>query len=173
MSHPALKAEAGRKPRILEAIDASTTVPARAAEPSAQDRAIVRWACLGAAAVVITILAVSLDHLASGITYVTGGEIWAGWAMAVAIDLGMIIAEVTTITLGRLVPSSARYASRYVGATIVISAALNVLGFWPSEPDRIGMALAVVLGCGIPAGVWHLVRSSGELWMWAYGRSAD
>lgn len=113
----------------------------------------------------MTILGVSLEHLASGIIEISGSPAWSGWAMAVAIDLGMVASEVATIALGVAVPGVVAYAHRYVVATIFASMVLNIMGFWPAETNIVGASLAIFLGCGIPAAVWHLTRISGELWM--------
>ena len=47
----------------------------------------------------------------------------------------------------------------------MISIALNVWAFWPPASDAavIGMALAIILGAGIPLGVYHLTRVAGRI----------
>ncbi len=118
------------------------------------------------AAVIFTILAVSLEHLAHGITTVTNSAAWAGWSLAIAIDVGMIASEVTLILLAKMPDIGVEsYAKRYVIATIAVSMALNTLGFWPEDVDYVSAALAVALGCGIPAGVYHLTRVAGRIWI--------
>ncbi len=116
--------------------------------------------------VIITILAVSLEHLAHGIVTVTKSATWAGWSLAIAIDVGMIASEITLILLAKMPDIGVeKYAKRYVLATIAVSMALNTLGFWPENMNPVSVTLAIVLGCGIPAGVYHLTRVAGKLWM--------
>jgi hypothetical protein len=44
-----------------------------------------------------TILAVSLSHLATAIQSVTGSRPWQAWAMAVAIDVTLVVCELTRV----------------------------------------------------------------------------
>ena len=113
-------------------------------------------------------LGVSLEHLASGIAEITHSATWSAWALAIAIDVGMVASEVALIVLATF-PNIrvADYAHRYVVSTIVISIALNIWAFWPAagEGAVTAMALAVVLGAGIPLGVYHLTRVAGRIWL--------
>jgi hypothetical protein len=119
-------------------------------------------------AVVTIMLGVSLEHLASGIREITHSTGWSAWALAIAIDVGMVASEVALIVLATF-PNIrvAGYAHRYVVSTIVISMALNVWAFWPPGGDLavVGMTLAVILGAGIPLGVYHLTRVAGRIWL--------
>jgi hypothetical protein len=54
------------------------------------------------AVVIATILGVSLQHLAWGIQAVTGTMAWSSWALAAAVDVGMVASEITLIVLARL-----------------------------------------------------------------------
>ncbi len=118
--------------------------------------------------VVLIMLGVSLEHLATGIQEITHSAGWSAWALAIAIDVGMVASEVTLIVLATL-PNImvSTYAQRYVIATVVISIALNIWAFWPveAEGDVIGMGLAAILGAGIPLGVFHLTRVAGRIWL--------
>ena len=126
-------------------------------------------------AVVTIMLGVSLEHLASGIREITHSTAWSAWALAIAIDVGMVASEVALIVLATF-PNIrvASYAHRYVVSTIAISIALNVWAFWPphGDPAVIGMVLAVILGAGIPLGVYHLTRVAGRIWLAASNRIA-
>ncbi len=118
------------------------------------------------AVVILTMLGVSLEHLASGIQSITGTAMLGAWSLAVAVDCGMVTSEIALIMLSRLPDLGVeKYAKRFVIATILISMALNVLAFWPSELKAVPCILAVVLGCGIPAGVYHLTRVAGKIWL--------
>jgi hypothetical protein len=118
------------------------------------------------AVVIATILGVSLQHLAWGIQAVTGTMAWSSWALAAAVDVGMVASEITLIVLARLPDIGVTpFARRYVIATLAISIALNVLAFWPDRIMVIAAILAVALGCGMPAGVYHLTRVAGKVWL--------
>jgi hypothetical protein len=113
-------------------------------------------------------LGVSLEHLATGIKEITHSASWSAWALAIAIDVGMVASEVTLIVLATL-PNImvSTYAQRYVIATVVISIALNIWAFWPENAhgEVIAMGLAAILGAGIPLGVFHLTRVAGRIWL--------
>lgn len=142
---------------------------------TATEQRLGRHLMVALGAVVIIMLGVSLEHLASGIREITHSSAWSAWALAIAIDVGMVASEVALIVLATF-PNIrvAGYAHRYVASTIVISIALNVWAFWPPEDDAtlIGQVLAVILGAGIPLGVYHLTRVAGRLWLATSNRIA-
>jgi hypothetical protein len=142
---------------------------------TATEQRLGRHLVVALGAVVIIMLGVSLEHLASGIREITHSSAWSAWALAIAIDVGMVASEVALIVLATF-PNIrvAGYAHRYVASTIVISIALNVWAFWPPEDDAtlIGQVLAVILGAGIPLGVYHLTRVAGRLWLATSNRIA-
>lgn len=121
-------------------------------------------------AVVVTLLAVSLEHLATGIATITHSPVWQGWAMAIAIDVGMVAAEVASITLGTVIPASVIWSHRYVIAVIVASMVLNVMAFWVPNGDMLSQGLAISLGIMIPAAVYSLTRLAGGIWLAANRR---
>lgn len=142
---------------------------------TATEQRLGRHLVLALGAVVTIMLGVSLEHLASGIREITHSTAWSAWALAVAIDIGMVASEVALIVLATF-PNIrvAGYAHRYVASTIVISIALNVWAFWPPHDDAalIGRVLAVILGAGIPLGVYHLTRVAGRVWLATSNRIA-
>jgi hypothetical protein len=142
---------------------------------TATEQRLGRHLVVALGAVIIIMLGVSLEHLASGIREITHSTVWSAWALAIAIDVGMVASEIALIVLATF-PNIrvAGYAHRYVASTIVISIALNVWAFWPPEDDAtlIGQVLAVILGAGIPLGVYHLTRVAGRLWLATSNRIA-
>src|SRR5258708_28025066 len=54
---------------------------------------------VGVGAVAVTLTALSLSHLAHGITIVTGAEAWEAWAMAIGIDLGFVALELSQLAV--------------------------------------------------------------------------
>lgn len=142
---------------------------------TATEQRLGRHLVVALGAVVTIMLGVSLEHLASGIREITHSTVWSAWALAIAIDVGMVASEVALIVLATF-PNIrvAGYAHRYVVSTIAISIALNVWAFWPAhgDPAVTGMVLAVILGAGIPLGVYHLTRVAGRIWLAASNRIA-
>lgn len=142
---------------------------------TATEQRLGRHLVVALGAVVTIMLGVSLEHLASGIREITHSTAWSAWALAIAIDVGMVASEVALIVLATF-PNIrvAGYAHRYVVSTIAISIALNVWAFWPphGDPAVTGMMLAVILGAGIPLGVYHLTRVAGRIWLAASNRIA-
>ena len=142
---------------------------------TATEQRLGRHLVVALGAVVTIMLGVSLEHLASGIREITHSTAWSAWALAIAIDVGMVASEVALIVLATF-PNIrvAGYAHRYVVSTIAISIALNVWAFWPpqGDPAVTGMVLAVILGAGIPLGVYHLTRVAGRIWLAASNRIA-
>ena len=142
---------------------------------TATEQRLGRHLVVALGAVVTIMLGVSLEHLASGIREITHSTAWSAWALAIAIDVGMVASEVALIVLATF-PNIrvAGYAHRYVVSTIAISIALNVWAFWPPHGDTAvtGMVLAVILGAGIPLGVYHLTRVAGRIWLAASNRIA-
>lgn len=142
---------------------------------TATEQRLGRHLVVALGAVVTIMLGVSLEHLASGIREITHSTAWSAWALAIAIDVGMVASEVALIVLATF-PNIrvAGYAHRYVVSTIAISIALNVWAFWPpqGDPAVTGMLLAVILGAGIPLGVYHLTRVAGRIWLAASNRIA-
>jgi len=134
-------------------------------KPNAWEKRLANKVVVMIAAVNLTILAVSLEHLATGISAITHAPTWAGWALAIAIDVGMIAAEVSAIALGTVVPTAIAFAHRYVVATIGVSMILNVMAFWTPDGSLFQKGMAILLGVAIPAGVWTLTRTAGQIWM--------
>lgn len=181
VTKPARKTAAAR-PRSKPADTKPKAVRRTGSEPrdkvprlSETERHLGRHLVVALGAVIIIMLGVSLEHLASGIREITHSAAWSAWALAIAIDVGMVASEVALIVLATF-PNIrvAGYAHRYVVSTIVISMALNVWAFWPPASDVavIGMALAVTLGAGIPLGVYHLTRVAGRIWLATSNRIA-
>jgi hypothetical protein len=163
----------------------ATPKPARRTRPKTREKVprltateqhLGRHLVVALGAVVTIMLGVSLEHLASGIREISHSTAWSAWALAIAIDVGMVASEVALIVLATF-PNIrvAGYAHRYVVSTIAISIALNVWAFWPPASDAavIGMALAIILGAGIPLGVYHLTRVAGRIWLATSNRIAS
>jgi hypothetical protein len=114
-------------------------------------------------AIALILVALSLSHLASGVSIVTGLSPQAAWSMAVGIDLGFIACELAVLVspdkIGRDV---SMYASPAIIATLAISAAMNSFAFalcaegWMVYP-------AIELGIAVPALIYALIKVAGTL----------
>jgi hypothetical protein len=121
------------------------------AKASAKEIQAQMWSAgaLGSIAAVTTGL--SLSHLANGITIVSGTGGWQSWAMAVAIDLGMVATEVATLTAGEWVQHETRwYAMAMIAGTLILSAAMNAFGFASHASTLPFQAAGIVFGIAAP-----------------------
>jgi hypothetical protein len=170
-------APAAPKPR------ARTKSPAPAAAARAERKAAVkanaqevqaqRWSAglLGGVAAVLTGL--SLSHLAHGIEVITHPEFsWESYAMAVGIDLGMIVTEIASLTAGERVRAQTRwYSAGMIAGTLGLSAAMNAFGF-ASQADTLPFqAAGVVFGLAVPAAIYVLMRQAAAHYLDAHKRS--
>ena len=81
---------------------------------------------LGAAALLLccAVLAVSLSHLAGAIRDITRSATWQAWSLAVAVDLSMVVCE-----LSRVAGFELWVVPVLLGAVTVASAGLNCWAF--------------------------------------------
>jgi hypothetical protein len=119
-----------------------------------------KLAACAAGGVTIVLVGLSLNHLAHGIGIVTGSGVEERWAMAIGIDLGFVVLEMSqlcsaTETVRRQV---SRYATPAIIGTLVISAALNALAFVAAAPVGLAQYAAGALGVVIPALIYCLSR---------------
>lgn len=120
----------------------------------------------------LALMGISLEHLATGIAGIFGQAIWIGFAAALAIDTGMIAAELVTITMGSKLRETAVYAERYVYGTVLASMLLNSMAFYANAEGPFHQALAVMFGIALPIGIWTLTRAAGGAWLAANTRKA-
>jgi hypothetical protein len=75
----------------------------------------------------VTLVTLSLNHLAHGIELVTGAPSWEAWAMAVGIDLGFVALEASQLAaMGeKLRKQITRWARPAILGTVIGSAAMN------------------------------------------------
>ncbi len=120
----------------------------------------------------LALMAISLEHLATGIASIFGQAFWVGLASAVSIDTGMIAAELVTITMGAKLRETAAYAQRYVHGTVLASMLLNSMAFYANAEGVFHQGLAVLFGIALPLGIWTLTRMAGGVWLAANARKA-
>ena len=117
---------------------------------------------IGGVALVLTGL--SLNHLASGITVVTGCPMWQGWAMGVGIDLGFVALELAQLMVGQnVLRQIAAYANPAIVGTLAGSAALNAMAFASQASNPWQMAAGIALGVAIPALVYALTKVAAAM----------
>jgi hypothetical protein len=81
-------------------------------------------------AVAVTLTALSLSHLAHGISIVAHAEQWEARSMAVGVDLGFVALELSQLSISDKVRKQvARFARPAIAGTLAGSAALNAFAF--------------------------------------------
>lgn len=117
-----------------------------------KERKMALRACLF---VLILVLAVSIDHLAYGIQLSTGIELWESWAMAIAIDAGMIAGEYAA-----LVDKPTRYTRFSVILGLLLSGIFNCLAFTFHAKSLLYIAIGVTLGILVPTSLYALTQTA-------------
>jgi hypothetical protein len=115
----------------------------------------------------VTLVTLSLNHLAHGIELVTGAPAWEAWAMAVGIDLGFVALETSQLaTRGEKVRRQiARWARPAIIGTLIGSAAMNAFAFAAQTATVWMTSAAITLGIAIPALVYALMRVGAALYI--------
>jgi hypothetical protein len=123
-------------------------------------------AAIAIGAVGVTLVTLSLNHLAHGIDLVTGAPAWEAWAMAVGIDLGFVALEASQLAaMGEKLPKQiARWARPAILGTVIGSAGMNAFAFAAHTTTVWMTSAAVTLGT-IPALVYALMRVGAALYI--------
>jgi len=152
-----------------------TALPRRTAAtkaPRAQSRILRNklrrqaFSAAGIGAVAAVLTALSLDHLAQGVSLITGAHGWQPWAMASGVDLAYVGLEVAGLcATDRAANRIAKLRTWSLMATMGGSALLNALAFATNAttvPYQIG---AAILGLAIPALVFVLTQIAATLYL--------
>jgi hypothetical protein len=115
----------------------------------------------------VTLVTLSLNHLAHGIELVTGAPAWEAWAMAIGIDLGFVALEISQLAaMGeKLRKQIARWARPAILGTVIGSAGMNAFAFAAQTTTVWMTSAAVTLGIAIPALVYALMRVGAALYI--------
>jgi len=113
-------------------------------------------------AVACVILGVSVEHLAHGFATMTGTSIYSAWALALAVDAGLVVAELSLIMFGAVLPEIRRYAHGIVALVLPMSMFLNFQGF---RGDGKSDLIAAVFGIWVPVLLWCCAKMGGTLWI--------
>ena len=113
-----------------------------------------------------TLTALSLTHLAHGITIVTGAEQWESWAMAVGIDLGFVALEIAQLTASndKVRKQIGKFCKPAIVGTLVGSAAMNAFAF-AAQATGLMIGPAVMLGVAIPGLIYALTKVGAQLYI--------
>ena len=117
-------------------------------------------------AVALTLTALSLNHLASGIATMTHCPSWQSWAMAIGVDCAFVTLEVAQLTIGDKL--RAKLASLFrpaIVGTLAWSAGLNALAFAGETTSPIMQGAAIALGLSIPALVYALTKIGAAMYL--------
>lgn len=117
-----------------------------------RDRKYALRACI---LILILILAVSIDHLAFGIQLATGIAVWESWAIAIAIDAGMIASEYAA-----LVDKPTKYTRYSVVLGLILSGIFNCLAFTINAQSTIYISVGVILGVLVPTSLYALTQTA-------------
>lgn len=116
-------------------------------------------------AVALALLGLSLSHLASGVSIVTGSGERDGWLMAVGIDMGFVALELALLVApASKRPAMARYASPAIVGTLATSAAMNAFAF-AAHANGLMIFPAIGLGFAVPALVYALTRVGAVMFL--------
>jgi len=130
-------------------------------------------AAFGVGVVAATVTALSLHHLANGITIVTHAAEWESWSMAVGIDLGFVAMELAQILVmtDKVRRAIQRFTRPAIGGTLVGSAVMNGFAFGSQADGWVMMASGITLGAAIPALIYCLTRIGASLAMDCHSRA--
>lgn len=133
-----------------------------------QQRKVRRQAlsAVGIGLVAGTLTALSLSHLAHGITIVTGSPSWEAWMMAVGIDLGFVALELAQLNASndKVAKQIAKFTRPAIVGTLIGSAAMNAFAF-AAQATGWMVGPAVVMGVAIPALIYALTRVGAGLYI--------
>lgn len=114
------------------------------------------------AAFSLTMLGVSIEHLAHGLADYTGTAVWSAWSLALATDGGLIAAELSLIMFGSILKEVRQYAWGIIAIVLPLSMFMNWHGFAAGGKSE---AMAIVLGIAVPLLLWLTAKLAGTLWI--------
>lgn len=104
-------------------------------------------------------LAVSLPHLASEVSALTGAGVMATWMIAIVIDLGMVCCKAHLSAGGH----NKNVAWTVVGACTAVSIVLNAHAFMMNASEGFGQVAAVGFGFFLPLFILALSYLGSEI----------
>jgi hypothetical protein len=145
----------------------STQKPATRKGRRASKAALIRRhaPAIGLGTVILVLIALSLSHLAHGVSIVTGCAPWEAYAMAIGLDLLIVGLEVAmVVTAGtKAYKPVARFANPALIAAFTWSAGLNAFAFSATSAVLWMTVTAASLGASIPALIYAGTRAWAAL----------
>jgi hypothetical protein len=117
----------------------------------------------------LTIMLVSLQHLATGFTVFTGNHIAEGIILALAVDGGLIVAEMALAFFGPFLPAARPLSWAIIGMVTPLSMFMNYHGFAHAGQSP---TLALILGIGLPLLIVTFAKLASTLYIAAANRTA-
>ena len=120
----------------------------------------------GIGVVALTLVGLSLTHLAHGIALVTNAPAVEGWALVIGLDVGFVALELAGIAAAsdRMAMTVARYARPAIVGTLAASALFNAAAF-ASQASGMLVYPAAALGVAVPALVFCLTKIAVALFL--------
>ena len=120
----------------------------------------------GIGVVALTLVGLSLTHLAHGIALVTNAPAVEAWALAIGLDVGFVALELAGIAAAsdRMTAAVARFARPAIVGTLTASALFNATAF-ASQAAGMLVYLAAALGVAVPALVFCLTKIAVALFL--------
>lgn len=127
-----------------------------------------KWAALGSLGVVLSLLYLSLTHMAESIQAITEDSLILSLALAVAFDLGLVSAKITTVALLRLNPRHELIGRLNLVTLITVLASmwLNVYSYCQGKVEYSQTWwMSVGLGVTIPFLIWQFSIIFTKTWL--------
>lgn len=109
-----------------------------------------------------SLTALSLSHLAEGVSRVAHRPAWEGWSVAVAIDCGFIAAELLPFMASAACVTDTKWSRIGLSAAVLCaSAAFNSAAFMGDAVGPMRLA-AIALGVAVPCAIATFVSLAGR-----------
>jgi hypothetical protein len=121
----------------------------------------------------VTLVALSLSHLARGIEIITAAPAWEAYALAVGVDLGFVAVEGAQLLAAteKLRKALSRYTRPAIIGTLVGSAGMNAYAFAAQASGAWHPYAAAVLGIAVTSLIYPLTRIGAALWADCHARA--
>jgi hypothetical protein len=131
-------------------------------KPRASGLPLRQRLALAVAGVATSLLFLSVWHCTESIAALTGSPLFLSLLLAIGIDAGMLVCEVSSVLVEGKHRSPAQV---YIVVTVLLSAGLNgMANAAHAGPGPVAQGAAWVLGVAVPALVYTLARTAGHLW---------
>lgn len=150
---------------IVKLVSKPITKPATKSKSKKQIQRISQhnFSCYAAIGTMFSLAALSLTHLAKGISILTSSPMWESIAMAIGTDFGFVSVELAMVTaLNR--KNIEKWARPTLWGLLLWSAFLNAFAF-SAQSSGWMQYVAAGLGLSIPALMFSLTRIGSTMWI--------